>query len=213
MKISVLMPCFLGEYAFSATSKEAKFQRAVESFIAQSHSEKELIIVSDGCERTIILASQYTFNPQIKIYQIPKQELFSGMVRNTALFYATGDLICYLDGDDYFGGHSHLKAIAHGFGSHPDADWVFFDDHIIYRMNPMTNEILAKSQREVTLNSGIIGTSSIAHKKLPEFSWAGCDGYNHDWTFIKKLIDSNRPHYKIDGCEYFVCHIPQSIDN
>ena len=210
-KISVLMPVFLGDYPFAATEREAKFKRAVDSFIAQEYQEKELLIVSDGCERTIICAAQYTFHPNIKIHQIPKQELFSGVVRNTALFYATGDIICYLDADDILG-KGHLQAIANGFNSNPDAAWIYFDDYIIYRFNPQNREVLSKAKRVVSLEGGIIGTSSIAHRKLPEYSWAFCDGYGHDWTFIQKLINSGKAHTKIDGCEYYVCHIPNSVD-
>ncbi len=213
MKISVIMPSFLGGYPFSATNIEDKFKRAVDSFISQDYEgQSELVIISDGCERTIILASQYTFNPKIKIYQIPKQELFSGAVRNTGIFYSTGDWICYLDADDYLG-KGHLSSIASGIKNNPDADWLYFDDHIIYRFNPQSKEILSSAKREVSLESGIIGTSSIAHKKSSEHTWEGCDGYNHDWAFIQKLIASNKPNYKISECQYFVCHIPQSVDS
>ena len=213
MKISVVMPSFLGDYPNSAKNKEAKFKRAVDSFLSQNYPKKELLIVSDGCERTIICASQYAFHPNIKVIQIPKQELFSGTDRNTGLFYSTGEIICYLDGDDYFGGENHLTSISNGFNYYPDADWLYFDDHVVYSFNPTNNEILAKSKRDVTLDMGIIGTSSIAHKKLTEFNWNFCDGYNHDWTFIQKLLKKQPNPPKIDGCEYFVCHIPNSVDS
>ena len=208
----MIMPSFLGSYENAATEREAKFKRAVDSFLNQTYPDKELVIIADGCERTIILGAQYAFNPEIKIYQIPKQELFSGNVRNTALFYATGDVIAYLDADDFIG-TSHLQSIANGFNYYPDADWIYFDDHIIYRFNPQNREILTKAKREVSLEGGIIGTSSIAHKRLHEYNWGDCHNYGHDFTFIKKLIDSGKPHYKIDGAEYFVCHIPQSVDS
>lgn len=214
MKISVLMPSFLGEYPNSASNKEAKFNRAVNSFLNQDYDgEKELLIISDGCERTTIESAKYAFHPNIKLIQIPKQELFSGVVRNTGLFYSTGEIVCYLDVDDFLNS-GHLQAIANGFKYYPDADWVYFDDTVIYKFNPMKNdEILSKAKRDASLEMGCIGISNIAHKKLPEFTWHDCHNYNHDWTFVQKLIKKQPNPPKIDGCEYNVCHIPASADS
>jgi hypothetical protein len=71
---------------------------------------------------------------------------------------------------------------------------------------------LSKAEREVDLFKGMIGTSSIAHRRLPNINWLQCDNYGHDWTFVKKLIDTNLKHKKINGCEYNVCHIPTQVD-
>ena len=49
MKVSVIMPVYLGEYEGCATNREDKFIRAVNSFLQNNLSDSELIIVSDDC--------------------------------------------------------------------------------------------------------------------------------------------------------------------
>jgi glycosyltransferase involved in cell wall biosynthesis len=211
-KISVVTASYLGDYENSATDRVKKFHRAVESFFNQSYDNKELVVVSDGCQHTAIEISKYN-SEKIKLIQLEKQELFSGSVRNTGCFMATGDVICYLDTDDFFG-FNHLNNIANAFHQDNSLGWVYFNDHIIYRFNPITNEVLAKAEREVDLFAGMIGTSSIAHINHPSINWLDCNEYGHDWTFVKtKLIDTDLKFKKIEGCDYNVCHIPTQIDN
>jgi glycosyltransferase involved in cell wall biosynthesis len=187
------MPSFLGEYRFGAKDRIPKFHRAINSFLKQNYDNKELIVVSDGCEITSREILNYKDNSQIKHSYISKQELFSGLVREEGLKNATGDIICYLDSDDMLG-DNHLLAINTGFVHH-EVDWVYFDDSVLYALH------------------GKIGTSSIAHKRQCDINWLGCHGYGHDWTFIKKLIDSGKSRAKIYNTKYFVCHIPNGVDN
>lgn len=210
-KISLIMPSFLGEYKFGAKDRVAKFHRAVNSFLKQNYDNKELIVVSDGCEITSREILNYKDNSQIKHIYISKQELFSGLVREEGLKNAMGDIICYLDSDDMFG-DNHLVAINSGFVHH-QVDWVYFDDYVLYALHPITRDILSEGTRSVDLEYGRIGTSSVAHKKQFDINWLGCHGYGHDWTFVKKLIDSGKSRAKIYNTKYYVCHIPNGIDN
>lgn len=211
-KISVVMACFLGEYEYAATDRVRKLHRAVHSFITQTYKNAELIIVADGCDLTIKEVHQHYGNyPNIILHLINKQPMFSGAVRNLGCQMSSGEIIAYLDSDDLLGAN-HLQAIANGFNHHQYADWVYFNDQVIHNFHPSTREILTIGERDITPVQGTIGTSSIAHKKLPEFNWLNCNGYGHDWTFIKRLIDSKKPNVKIHGCEYRVCHIPNGVD-
>ena len=212
IKISVVMASYLGQYTHCADDRIRKFHRAVNSFVKQNYQDKELIIVSDGCSVTINESQKYVGNPNIKLHAIEKQPQFSGNVRNYGCNVATGDVICYLDTDDFIG-NNHLNQIGLSFDYHKGVDWIYFDDNIIYNFNPTDlNMVLSQLGRDVKLAFGSIGTSSIAHKRLPDINWIGCNGYGHDWTFIKRLIDLNKPNIKIYGCQYNVCHIPNSVD-
>lgn len=115
MKISVVMQSYLGDYPGSRTNPEQKFIRAVDSFLAQTHNEKELIIVSDGCSKTIdIFSSLYAKNKEIKFIYIHKNDdirmyekkgdktYHRGIPKKIGCSYASGDLITYLDSDDIF---------------------------------------------------------------------------------------------------------------
>jgi glycosyltransferase involved in cell wall biosynthesis len=203
MKISVIMPSYLGNYNGAASNREYKFERAVNSFLNQEYQDKELIIVSDGCEITKDIVNKKYNNELIKLIKIDKQVLFSGYVRDVGLKIAKGDIITYLDTDDYFGNNLHLYFIYKGF-LNPDIDWVYFDD--IMRWNNFVY-----SQREAVLQSGRIGTSNIAHRNIKNISWENLDGYGHDWYFINKLIEKYK-YQKIGGTSYTVCHIPNVAD-
>ena len=211
IKISVVMASYLDSYKDSASDRIIKFHRAVESFFNQLYQNKELVVVSDGCPYTANEISKYN-SSDIKLIELPKQPIFSGSVRNAGCFMASGDVICYLDTDDYIG-FNHLNNIVTHFEQDSSLGWVYFNDYVVYRFNPITKEILSKAEREVDLFSGMIGTSSIAHRKKADINWLKCDNYGHDWTFVKtKLIDTDLKFKKIQGCDYNVCHIPTQVD-
>lgn len=209
--ISVIMASHLGNYEGSANNREQKFRRAVDSFLKQTHKEKELIIVSDGCEKTNhIYQSLYSEEKNIKLIEIEKQPLFSGNVRQAGLEKATGKIICYLDADDFFG-YNHCSNISVCFGERDDWDWVYYNDFIWKGEKENPNYI----SKFVSLDHGSIGTSSIAHlASLREkgLRWSGCDGYGHDFSFVQKLMKSFKRYKKIHGCSYYICHIPKLLD-
>lgn len=203
-KTSTILPSYLGPYEGAAKNREEKFCRAVDSFRVQTHWAKELIIVSDGCEKTATLYERhYKGDHQIKLVRIEKQPLFSGNVRQAGIEAATGDLICYLDSDDYFHAH-HLSNIDTRMNER-ELDWCYYSDEI----KVDTKKTIV---RNVTLTHGVAGTSAIAHKRELNVSWSGCDGYGHDWMFIKKLIAASKNVEKIYGCGYVVCHTKNGID-
>lgn len=210
-KISVIAASYLGEYEGCASNREQKFCRAVDSFLKQTHPNKELIIVSDGCEKTnIIVQTKYAKIPEIRLFRKSKQPLFSGKIRQMGLQVATGVITCYLDVDDFLG-VNHLSSINAGFGDNLDADWVYYNDFIYKGANSNPNTI----PKMVSLEHGSIGTSSIAHLtnlRDKGLSWSGCDGYGHDFELVQQLIRNHRRFKKIYGCAYNICHIPNLLD-
>ena len=115
MKVTVIMASYLSPYPGSASNPEKKFLRAVNSFKSQTYEDKELIIVSDGCQKTVELYEKYFLNDEnIHLLPIQKQPLYSGEMRNVALRQANGDIICYLDADDIIG-KKHIQTIIEQF--------------------------------------------------------------------------------------------------
>jgi len=202
-KVSVVMPVYLGDYEGCADERIERFKAAVISFTQQKYKNKELIIVSDGCDIALDTYNKYLVYDNVIFTQVEKQPLFSGNVRQHGVENATGDIICYLDSDDMMG-VNHLSSIIDGFKKEVLSDWIFYNDLIL---TPDSRTEV----REVYLIEGIAGTSSIAHRKECNASWKGCDGYGHDWKFIEQLIDNHTQFHKSYGAEYYVCHLRGSV--
>lgn len=197
MRISVIMASYLEDYTSgphkSASNREFKFRRAVDSFLNQTFKDAELIIVSDGCIKTsTIVKNEYLQHSSIKLIELEKQPMFSGNVRQTGLNNASGTIVCYLDSDDYFG-KNHLSII-NKFNDKM-YDWCYYDDYLF--------DGSKATIRPVKPEHCYIGTSSICHKRNSPFKWE--DGYGHDWRSIEKII--NLKKYKLQTPEYMVCHV------
>jgi glycosyltransferase involved in cell wall biosynthesis len=206
MKISVIMPSFLGEYEGCASDRENKFVRAVHSFLSNKYEHKELIVIGDCCLTTERLLytnfEEQLNNKQIKFYQFSKkQKLFSGELRSKGIELASGDYIIYLDSDDIFG-DAHISSVVRQI---KNTDWGYYNDFIWSPSGLQT--------KHVELVKDSIGTSSIYHKKAKGIDWKGCDGYGHDYKFIQKLMKWSGNFDKIYGTSYIICHIPNLIDN
>lgn len=74
--------------------------RAIRNFFSQSHSNTELVVVTDAADRaTIDIASQYT---KVKVVPIPGARSQSlGELRNLCLDNASGDYVINWDDDDW----------------------------------------------------------------------------------------------------------------
>jgi len=201
------MASYLGDYEGCADNRDDKFIRAVNSFLGNDYKNSELIVIGDCCQKTECILkeiyAQELLTEKIKFYNFPKkQELFSGMLRSRGIDYSSGDIICYLDSDDMIG-ESHISSIAEQMDAEK-LDWCYYNDYI-----KTAKGLLPK---EVTLTHGSIGTSSIAHLNNKTIRWDNCNGYGHDYLFIKKLEDWSDNHAKIFGCTYIICHIPEHIN-
>jgi glycosyltransferase involved in cell wall biosynthesis len=201
IRISVVMPVFLGEYTFeihkSASNPEDKFKRAVRSFLNQTLKNSEIIIICDGDDRAMeICWDEFGTEKRVDYYLIEKQPLYGGQVRQAGVEMAIGDIICYLDHDDYFG-PNHLQTISDNFNIR-EYDWVYYDDYLIRSADHLTIQ-----KRNVKPLQNVIGTSAIAHKRSVPVVWE--DGNTHDWELISKYL-LGRPSVKIPTPEYYVCH-------
>jgi len=213
-KISVIMASYLGDYPNAASNRKSKFIRAVNSFADQSYQNKELIIVSDGCQDTIDLIRSLEMKTapiqlvtalkkgQLLILQ--KQSPFSGFIRNQGIKSATGEIICYLDTDDVFL-PGHLRNIAEAFSGGIMPDWIYMDDFVAE-----SADLSNKRRRHSILSEGRIGTSCIAHRKILGPNWS--DDYGHDWRFIDFLQTKFYNYQRSESAGYLVCHIPGQLD-
>jgi len=195
MKVSIIIPSSLAKRKNQAANPEEKLIRAVNSAFSQDYKDIEVIVIADGCELTSELISNNFLDERGKLIYIDKQPPFSGNVRNAGIEAATGDIICYLDADDYLGS-DHVSTIVKNF----TGQWVWFND-----MTLVKDKFV---ERECALKLGICGTSNIAHLRSMPCRWREKNTYGtDDWNFIQQLVLSS-PGVKIETPAYIVCHIP-----
>lgn len=201
MKISIVMPSYLGVYPGAASNRVSKFKRAVNSVLKQTYRDWELIIVSDGCHRTNdIYRNEFSKDSRITLVDIEKQDLFSGDVRQAGINICKGDLICFLDSDDTFG-VGHIEIMRNNIKEiFSEYDWFYYNDYI--KVDDENSAL-----RNVEISEGLIGTSSICFKRSMNASWSGCNGYGHDWKFIQRLKAESSKFKKIYGLDYYVHHV------
>jgi glycosyltransferase involved in cell wall biosynthesis len=99
-RVSVIMPCFNGESFVAA---------AIESVLAQSYSDIELVIVDDGStDRSLDIIRRY--GDAVRIFTQTNQG--PSAARNRSIREATGEYIAYLDADDYWEPHFAESMVA-----------------------------------------------------------------------------------------------------
>lgn len=150
-KISVIMQSYLGDYPGSRTNPEEKFKRAVTSFLNQTSKNNELVIVADGCKITERLwRENYSEESRIKFIYVEKEEMkmyqesdsgrfFRGRPRQIGLESSSGDVITYMDSDDFLM-KEYLEVLAKYWDSISGMDWLMNQgwwDNIEMFQNPI----------------------------------------------------------------------------
>lgn len=123
MKISVITVC----YNSATTLKDT-----LESVLQQTYPELEYILIdgasSDG---TLELIQQYAplFNGRMKWISELDQGIYDAM--NKGIRMSTGDIIGFLNADDYYYNDQVLEHIADAFKAHPNVDAIHGNLHYI----------------------------------------------------------------------------------
>lgn len=197
--ISIIMPSYLENFnKYAAKNRGKKFIRAVESVLAQTYRDWELVIISDGCQKTIDLASQFE-DKRIVVLKTDKCPPFSGTPRNIGLKAAKGKWMIYLDTDDMYI-ETYLEKLVPKL---KEKQWYWVDD-IIFSDN------MVKIRRCDIDTIGRCGTSNVIHR--PGIYWIEKATYGHDWMLIKEMKKKWPDYEYIDVVGYCVMHIPRKYD-
>jgi glycosyltransferase involved in cell wall biosynthesis len=125
--LSVLMTAF---------NQEKYIAEAIESVLASTFRDFELIIVDDcSQDRTVEIAKQFeSIDNRIRLY-LNENNLGDYPNRNKAASYAKGKYLKYVDADDMMYPYG-LEYIVKYMDGHPEADWgltdINQDDHAIF---------------------------------------------------------------------------------
>lgn len=210
------MPSFLGDYSGrygrAASDRVRKFHRAIESVLAQTFTDWQLIVVADGCDLTWAEKERYMDRKEDLLFKmIEKQRLWSEVPRNRGIDDAQGTYIVYLDTDDTFG-QDHLQRLHDGIKAAGFPGAVYFDDWLWSAGDQEWRLHIASEDRK---NS--IGTSNIAHATDMGLRWPPVEyrfpsnGYDQDRQFVQ-VIKKRIGLVRIPAGEYYVMHIPRQYD-
>ena len=123
--VSILIPCF---------NAERWIGQAIESALAQSWPNKEVIVVDDGStDGSAEIASGY--GERIRFERAPNRG--SNPTRNRLLELAQGDWLQYLDADDYLKPEKVASQVA-ALDDHPDVDVLFGPSIVEWHANGST---------------------------------------------------------------------------
>jgi len=195
----------MGAYSTAAKNREQKIFRAINSVCRQQTKHKiELIGIIDSCEISKkVLKKNYDQidNPDICSFynlEYKKDKNFNACkARNAGIDKATGDIICYLDIDDYFM-MDHVEKIVSNF----TGLWIYFD---AWNFNPKKNEWyrsvpnIHQQFQNGTWNFAH-SINSVARWKVPAYGW-------DDWAFLCELKYESEGKYIGEG-SYRICHWP-----
>lgn len=115
--VSIMMPAY---------NAEQYIAQAIDSVLAQTYQDWELIIVNDGSlDRTPAILMEYT-DPRIRV--IHQSNGGESIARNTALRHMRGEFVAFLDADDAYL-EVHLELGIAYLIAHPDYAGVYSDGY------------------------------------------------------------------------------------
>lgn len=208
------MVSYLGPYKGSKVEPIKAFIRAVESFLAQTYTDSELIIVADGCEITERIWSQrFEKHNRIKFYMRPKAQGWPGEHRQFGIEMASGDLITYLDADDGIG-PLRLEKLVKVIGDRPfilDSLYTIPISNLKHRKHTPISQLEWNGISFWQYKPGWMGgTYQICHRKTCQAQWKTTKVRGEDSSFVQGLIKSIGRNYNpfVEIGEYYVCHHP-----
>lgn len=205
MKFTIVMQSLIADYPNSASNKEYKFKRAVRSVINQTYQDFELIVIADGCDKTVqVFNDNFELSEKLRLLKQeakPKiNSTWSSYCRNTGIQEATGDYILYLDIDDFY---------------EPDYLWNLSEsitDKPLYFVDDITLHKEVKQVRKCNIKRFMCGTSNVIHKPCKS-RWLEVSRYAHeDFAFIQSLMTEFSNFEVLNLAGYVVCHIPKKYD-
>lgn len=170
-------------------------RRAIECYIAQSHTETELVIVTDSADDdSIHLALAYEkFN--VRLVTVSSMKSYTlGEVRNVAIDSAAGKYVCTWDDDDWYN-IDRLEVLAAALKRHKKK-CVLQSRVLLY---DEVNSVSYLSYRRMWENTLIVEKKYLYENKIfyPNLN------KNEDYKFLNQLIERNAV-YALDDASLYI---------
>ena len=192
-EISVIVPCY---------NQEMYIAECLDSVIAQSFTDYEVIVVDDGStDNSLSIIKKYADKyPAIRVLEQSNQGVVSA--RNHAISQALGKYIYPLDGDDKIAPDCLellYRAMSEGKGD------VIYSDNAYFGLKTGKITYLAPTKLNMILGNRI-SVSALYRKS----DWLKYGGYDQmmkdgleDWEFWLNFIEDRKRFYKVENCLFF----------
>lgn len=118
MKFSIIVPVF---------NAENQLERLIKSVLRQTYNDYELILVDDGStDKSYSLMKRYQEEDK-RIRAYSKENTGPGLTRKYGFEHSSGELIFFVDSDDWITTPKTLAEISDIFQNNPNIDVLFFD--------------------------------------------------------------------------------------
>jgi glycosyltransferase involved in cell wall biosynthesis len=124
-RVSVIIPAY---------NCERRLSRAIDSILMQSFQDFEIILINDGSTDKTDEVFDYYYKNTSKIKYIKQPNSGPSSARNKGIVAAAGEIICFLDSDDYYTPNS-LDLRVKGFNLYKNADIVIGKTKLIKKVN------------------------------------------------------------------------------
>ncbi len=202
-KVSIIIPCFnLGKY----------LNEAVESVLAQTFQDFELIVVNDGStdKKTNQIINEFN-NSRVKVIHTTNQGL-SG-ARNTGISQSEGEYILPLDADDKIA-PTYLEKAVKVLDRNNNIGIVYCE--AVFFGENQGKWVLPEYSFPEILKHNVIFSSSLFRKS----DWQKVNGYNsnmiygwEDYDFWLSIIELKREVFKIPEILFFYRSRLDSMNN
>lgn len=140
--VSIIIPIYNAERFITDT---------IDSVINQSFHDWELLLINDGStDQSLKIINEIATNEQ-RIKIISQENSGVSIARNTGIKYAKGEIIAFLDADDFWK-PSHLKNRIALFDKNSDVVWLFGSIELIDENSNSLNRIISGTDDDI-LNS------------------------------------------------------------
>jgi glycosyltransferase involved in cell wall biosynthesis len=194
--VSVMMPAY---------NAEAFIRQAIESVLAQTYPQWELVIVDDGSsDRTGEIALEYN-HPRIRV--IRQENQGEAAARNTALKNIQGEFLAFLDADDLYLPH-HLESLVGYLLTHEQTDGVYADGYYIDQTGKRLQTLSSRRRgpfegdlfEEVVYGSDVFGPPACVALRTNLISARGLKFDENivigpDWDFFAKYAEVGKFGY------------------
>jgi len=178
-------------------NRRALLERALRSVLAQDRTDWEAIIVDDGEGEGIAVAASLA-DPRVTA--VPNAGRGVADARSTAIERARGELLCWLDDDDWWDDPGHLALVARDAAA--GASFLYRAGWIVHEpggaREPFNHDATAGSLRR----DNTVLTSSLAYRAELHETVGPLDraaGGYCDWDFMVRMCDAGHEPRKLPG--------------